>query len=180
MLRSVLRRTPAVARTSSVLRSAPSALAKRSLCADAGDGVEVDMVCRVWSGKVKDDAGAHALDCQFEDWLDAVAEVDGCAGASRLLCKTGNRRFVIAPLSALAPVPPRLCVCSCPSLTLLFPHACAEWDYKMILKFDDIDSLKSYMADHHDTISEKHMPKLEAFLADGKFHQQNFVYDDIE
>ena len=59
-------------------------------------------------------------------------------------------------------------------------HAPAEWDYKMILKFEDIDSLKNYMANDHDRISEEHMPKLEAFLADGKFHQQNFVYDDIE
>lgn len=74
-----------------LLRSAPSALSKRTLCAGADDGVQVDMVCRVWSGKVKDDAGAHALDCQFEEWLDQVAEVEGCAGASRLLCKTGTK-----------------------------------------------------------------------------------------
>jgi len=57
----------------------------------------------------------------------------------------------------------------------------AEWDYKMILKFEDIDSLKNYMANDHEKISAEHMPKLESFLADGtSFHQQNFVYDDIE
>ena len=75
---------------------------------------------------------AHQLDCEFENWIDAVAEVEGCAGATRLLCKT-------------------------------------EWDYKLILKFEDVGSLQDYMKDHHERIEAEHMPKLEALLVDGKF-----------
>lgn len=143
MLRAVARSS--ATRVPSLLRpSASSALAQRArgLCSD-GEGVQVDMVCRMWSGKVKDDVTAHQLDCEFENWIDAVAEVEGCAGATRLLCKT-------------------------------------EWDYKLILKFEDVGSLQDYMKDHHERIEAEHMPKLEALLVDGKFKQQNFVYDDIE
>ena len=132
---SLLRR-PALACGARAARLAPRA---RGMC----ETVHVDMVCRVFSCKVADDATAHKLDCAFEDFLDAAAEVEGCAGASRLVCKT-------------------------------------EWDYKLILKFEDVGSLQDYMKDHHERIEAEHMPKLEALLVDGKFKQQNFVYDDIE
>ena len=130
----------AAARASPLLRPASSVLARRTMCTE---GVQVDMVCRVWSGKVKDDGTAHLLDCAFEDWLDDVAQVEGCAGASRLLCKT-------------------------------------EWDYKLILKFEDAQSLQNYMKNDHERISADHMPTITTYLVDGKFHEQNFVYDDIE
>ena len=45
----------------------------RSMCS----GVEVDMVCRVYSCKVKDDPTAHKMDLAFEDFLDAAAEFEG-------------------------------------------------------------------------------------------------------
>ena len=124
------------------MASALAATSRRTMCT-LTDGVQVDMVCRVWSGKVKDDSTAHALDCQFEDWLDVVADVEGCAGATRLLCKS-------------------------------------EWDYKLILKFEDTVALKNYMENDHDRISAEHMPALEELLVGGSFKQQNFVYDDIE
>jgi len=54
---------------------------------------------------VKDDPAAAKLDLVFDEYLDRAAESEGCAGATRLLCKT-------------------------------------EWDYKLLLKFEDIDSLK--------------------------------------
>ena len=75
---SLLRRAPAAA-----LASRVGVSARRTLC----EGVEVDMVCRVWSAKVKDDPTAHKMDIAFEDFLDAAAEVDGVTGASRLVCK---------------------------------------------------------------------------------------------
>eukprot|EP00967_Tisochrysis_lutea_P069657 scaffold91620_cov23-Tisochrysis_lutea.AAC.1 len=55
----------------------------------------------------------------------------------------------------------------------------SEWDYNLILKFEDIDSLKSYMADHHDKIWGEFESEVKA-LAVGNIKQQNFVYDDIE
>ena len=54
--------------------AARGAAARRSLC-NAGDGVAVDMVCRVWSCKVKDDATAHQLDLVFDAFLDEAAQV---------------------------------------------------------------------------------------------------------
>jgi hypothetical protein len=98
---SLLRR-PALACGARAARLAPRA---RGMC----ETVNVDMVCRVFSCKVADDATAHKLDCAFEDFLDAAAEVEGCAGASRLVCKT-------------------------------------EWDYKLILKFEDVESLERYLS----------------------------------
>ena len=41
----------------------------------------------MWSCKVKDDPTAHQMDIAFEDFLDAAAGVEGCTGASRLVCK---------------------------------------------------------------------------------------------
>lgn len=106
----------------------------RSLC----EGVQVDMVCRVFTCKVKDDASAHKMDLAFEEFLDAAAEVEGCAGASRLVCKS-------------------------------------EWDYKLILKFEDVDALTGYMSNHHDTLLKEFGPSLKALAVDGKIHEQNFV-----
>ena len=54
--------------------AARGAAARRGLC-DASDGVAVDMVCRVWSCKVKDDATAHQLDLVFDAFLDEAAQV---------------------------------------------------------------------------------------------------------
>jgi len=55
----------------------------------------------------------------------------------------------------------------------------SEWDYKLILKFEDIQSLKGYMADHHETLMEEFTPKIKSLIV-GDLHQQNFVYDDID
>ena len=53
------------------------------------------------------------------------------------------------------------------------------WDYKMILKFEDHDSIVNYMENHNDAINEAFLPRIQA-LAIGEVKQQNFVYDDIE
>ena len=82
------------------------------------------------------------MDCAFDEMIDDVSEVEGCAGASRLVCKT-------------------------------------EWDYKFILKFEDLESLQNYMKNDHERLSAVHLPNIES-LAVGKVKQQNFVYDDIE
>ena len=71
------------------------------------------------------------------------AQAEGCAGASRLLCKS-------------------------------------EWDYKLIVKFEDAESLEGFMNEHHPRISEVFTPSLQALAAGGVVHEQNFVYDDIE
>uniref|UniRef100_A0A7S3FGB4 ABM domain-containing protein n=1 Tax=Haptolina ericina TaxID=156174 RepID=A0A7S3FGB4_9EUKA len=113
----------------------------RGLC--IADGVQVDMVSRVFSCKVKDDASAYQLDLVFDNMLDKAAEVEGCAGAARLVCKT-------------------------------------EWDYKLIIKFEDVDSLKGYMTDHHDGVMAEFLPQIKELAVGGEVHQQNFVYDDIE
>jgi len=55
----------------------------------------------------------------------------------------------------------------------------SEWDYKLIIKFEDLDSLKDYMGNHHEGLMEEFEPKIKA-LASTPLHQQNFVYDDIE
>lgn len=113
----------------------------RGMCS-LTEGVTVDMVCRVFSCKVKDDAAAHQMDLVFDAFLDKAAEAEGCAGASRLVCKT-------------------------------------DWDYKLIVKFEDLESLKLYMAETHEGIMKEFEPKIKA-LATTELHQQNFVYDDIE
>jgi len=51
----------------------------------------------------------------------------------------------------------------------------AEWDYKIILKFEDLDSLKGYMGDHHKEIFEAFKPAIKELAVDGKIHEQNFV-----
>ena len=78
------------------------------------------------------------MDCAFDEMIDDVSEVEGCAGASRLVCKT-------------------------------------DWDYKFILKFDDIESLQNYMKNDHERIMSVHMPNIKALALDGKVHEQNFV-----
>ena len=82
------------------------------------------------------------MDCLFDQMIDDASEVEGCAGASRLVCKS-------------------------------------EWDYKFLLKFEDLDSLQAYMKNDHERISDAHMPGIKA-LAVGEVTQQNFVYDDID
>jgi len=109
----------------------------------AQNSVQVDMVCRTWTCKVKDDPTAHEMDCAFDEMIDDVAEVKGCAGASRLVCKS-------------------------------------DWDYKFILKFEDLESLQEYMGNDHERLMGAHMPKIKSLAVDGKVHEQNFVYDDIE
>ena len=54
----------------------------------------------------------------------------------------------------------------------------SQWDYKLILKFEDVGSLNGYMADHHETIMSEFTPKIKELIV-GDLHQQNFVYDDI-
>lgn len=75
--------------------------------------------------------------------MDAAAEAEGCAGASRLVCKT-------------------------------------EWDYKLILKFEDSDSLGQFMSSHHDSLTKEFMPSIKDLAVGGKVTEQNFVYDDVE
>ena len=76
--------------------------------------------------------------------LDGVAEVEGCFGASRLVCKS-------------------------------------EWDYKLIVKFEDAPSLKSFMENEYNTLwTQDFKPRVEALAVDGKVKEQNFVYDDID
>jgi hypothetical protein len=112
---------------------------RRGLC---NVGVEVDMVCRVWSCKVKDDASAALVDEAFDEWLDDAAQDEGCAGATRLLCKS-------------------------------------EWDYKLLLKFEDSESLKKFLGNEHSTLSQAIREKTKDLVV-GDLHEQNFVYDDIE
>ena len=50
---------------------------------------------------------------------------------------------------------------------------------QLIVKFEDIDSLKLYMSEHHESIMQEFEPKIAA-LATTALKQQNFVYDDIE
>eukprot|EP00962_Isochrysis_galbana_P008989 scaffold2499_cov129-Isochrysis_galbana.AAC.12 len=50
----------------------------------------------------------------------------------------------------------------------------SEWDYSLILKFEDIDSLKAYMADHHDKVWGDFEPEVKE-LAVGNIKQQNFT-----
>ena len=88
--------------------------------------------------QVKNDNDAHKLDLVWDSYLDKAAKITGCAGASRLLCKT-------------------------------------EWDYKLIVKWEDSDSLKGYMAEHHESMMEEFMPSAEELAVGGKVHQQNFV-----
>ena len=78
MLHNLTMRAAVAARRAPTLsaRLAP----RRTLC-DGAEGVQVDMVCRTFKCKVKDDATAHQLDCAFEDYLDAAADVEGCSGA---------------------------------------------------------------------------------------------------
>jgi hypothetical protein len=56
----------------------------------------------------------------------------------------------------------------------------SEWDYKLILKFENSAGLKGFMNDKHGTVTEQWMPNIKALAVDGKVHEQNFVYDDIE
>ena len=56
----------------------------------------------------------------------------------------------------------------------------SEWDYKLIVKFEDAESLEGFMNEHHPRISEVFTPSLQALAAGGVVHEQNFVYDDIE
>ena len=95
-------------------------------------------VASAHTSQVKDDASAYQLDLVFDNMLDKAAEVEGCAGAARLVCKT-------------------------------------EWDYKLIIKFEDVDSLKGYMTDHHDGVMAEFLPQIKELAVGGEVHQQNFV-----
>ncbi|KAG8462370.1 hypothetical protein KFE25_012190 [Diacronema lutheri] len=55
----------------------------------------------------------------------------------------------------------------------------SEWDYKLIIKWHDLDSLKEFMANSHPQLQEHFRPRIESLIG-GKLHEQNFVYDDIE
>ena len=70
--------------------------------------------------------------------LDKVSDAEGCAGATRLVCKE-------------------------------------EWDYKLIIKFEDVTSLKGYMSGHHDAIMNDFLPQIKDLSVNGDVHQQNFV-----
>ena len=42
-------------------------------------------------------------------------------------------------------------------------------------QFEDLDSLKGYMSEHHESIMGEFLPEVEALAVGGKVHQQNFV-----
>merc|ERR1712087_242594 len=56
----------------------------------------------------------------------------------------------------------------------------SEWDYKLVVKFADLDSLKGYMSDHHERLLGTYLPPMQSLAVKGEVKQQNFVYDDIE
>lgn len=157
------------------LAPAVSAIAQRSrgMC-NLTEGVTVDMVSRVFSCKVKDDSSAHELDCVFDAYLDAAAQAEGCAGASRLVCKASRRPDPLDHPAGITHARRRI------TQTSLLCRSQMEWDYKIIVKFEDVDSLKNYMSEHHEAIMEDILPQVKALAVGGEVHQQNFVYDDIE
>jgi hypothetical protein len=55
-----------------------------------------------------------------------------------------------------------------------------EWDYKLILKFQDTDSLTDFLSNHHPSMSSDFLPSMKEHTVDGKMKEQNFVYDDVE
>lgn len=58
---------------------------------------------------------------------------------------------------------------------------CKEfWDYKLILKFEDAESLTGYMEGHHAALSDEFLPSIKALAVGGAVKEQNFVYDDVE
>ena len=76
--------------------------------------------------------------------LDGLAEVEGCFGASRLVCKS-------------------------------------EWDYKLIVKFEDLPSLKGFMENEYKSLwTDDFKERVEALSVDGTVKEQSFVYDDID
>ena len=46
----------------------------------------------------------------------------------------------------------------------------SQWDYKLILKFEDVGSLNGYMADHHETIMSEFTPKIKELLQQGEVY----------
>ena len=53
------------------------------------------------------------------------------------------------------------------------------WDYKLILKFEDMDALKNFLDGDHPALNEA-LKKEAAPYVVGELTEQNFVYDDIE
>ena len=57
----------------------------------------------------------------------------------------------------------------------------SEWDYKLIVKFEDAPSLTDFMKNEYTPLwVEQFKPQAEQLAVDGKIHEQNFVYDDID
>ena len=82
--------------------------------------------------------------CDLITVLDGLAEVEGCFGASRLVCKS-------------------------------------EWDYKLIVKFEDLPSLKGFMENEYKSLwTDDFKERVEALSVDGTVKEQSFVYDDID
>ena len=40
----------------------------------------------------------------------------------------------------------------------------SEWDYKLILKFEDVESLEGFMESHHASLTEQFMPALKELV----------------
>ena len=55
-----------------------------------------------------------------------------------------------------------------------------HWDYKLILKFEDADSLKGFMSDYHERLDAAFGPALRDLAVGNEIKEQNWVYDDIE
>ena len=56
----------------------------------------------------------------------------------------------------------------------------SEWDYMLILKFEDTDGLKGFMANDHERLDATFGPALRKLAVGGEIKEQNFVYDDVE
>ena len=57
----------------------------------------------------------------------------------------------------------------------------SEWDYKLIVKFEDAPSLTDFMKNEYTPLwVEQFKPQAEQLAVDGKIHEQNFVFDDID
>jgi hypothetical protein len=49
----------------------------------------------------------------------------------------------------------------------------SEWDYKLIIKFGNLDALKEFMASTHPALQAEFKPRMEELIS-GKVHEQNF------
>ena len=56
----------------------------------------------------------------------------------------------------------------------------SEWDYKLIVKFEDLLSLKGFMENEYNRFGPTTSRSASRCLVDGTVKEQSFVYDDID